>query len=159
MKENKTTNNEILQLVSFSLDKEEFGVDISAVHEINRMTEITKLPGSPDFVEGIINLRGKVVPVISLRKRLGMAKKGIDKDSRVIVVELEGNTIGFIVDAVNEVLRIDSSTTEAPPAIFYFGMRSDYIKSLAKLEDRILILLNIENVLTGLEVFEVVEEI
>lgn len=141
---------EILQLVSFKIGSEEFGVDILRVQEINRMMEITKVPNAPKFVEGIINLRGRVIPVVDLRIRLDMEKKEQDKDTRIIVVELDGTTVGFIVDEVSEVLRIPKNITEPPPSMVA-GIDSDYITAVGKLEDRLLILLDLEKVLTDKE--------
>jgi len=138
--------SELLQLVSFKIGNEEFGIDILNVKEINRMVNITKVPNSPDFVEGIINLRGKVIPVIDLRTKLGMPKKENDKDTRIVVVDIDGRTVGFLVDAVSEVLRIPRSITEAPPAITA-GKNSEYITAVGKLEDRLLTLLDLNKVL------------
>ncbi|MCX6151072.1 MAG: chemotaxis protein CheW [Ignavibacteriales bacterium] len=142
----KNEKSDLLQLVSFKIGAEEFGVDILKVQEINKMTQITKVPNSPAFVEGVINLRGRVIPIIELRTRLGLEKIEYTKDTRIIVVELEGKTVGFIVDAVNEVLRIPSSITEKPPELVA-GIDSDYITAVGKLEDRLLILLDLEKVL------------
>lgn len=143
----KNESSELLQLVSFKIGNEEFGVDILNVHEINKMTQITKVPNAPEFVEGVINLRGRVIPIIDLRTRLGMEKKEQDKDTRIIVVEINKRTVGFIVDAVREVLRIPTSITEAPPDLVT-GVNSEFIKSVGKLEDRLLILIDLEKVLS-----------
>lgn len=140
-------NEEIIQLVSFNIGAEEFGVDILQVQEINKLVQVTKVPNSPVFVEGVINLRGKVIPIVDLRTRLGMEKRTHDKNTRSIVVEIEGKTIGFVVDSVNEVLRIPKSITEAPPAIVA-GIDANYITSVAKMEDRLLILLDLDKILT-----------
>jgi purine-binding chemotaxis protein CheW len=140
-------NEEIIQLVSFNIGAEEFGVDILQVQEINKLVQVTKVPNSPVFVEGVINLRGKVIPIVDLRTRLGMEKRVHDKNTRSIVVEIEGKTIGFVVDSVNEVLRIPKSITEAPPAIVA-GIDANYITSVAKMEDRLLILLDLDKILT-----------
>jgi len=129
-------------------------VDILKVQEINRMVEITRVPNSPDYVEGVINLRGKVIPIIYMRKRLGMPAKPLDKDTRIIVVEIDKKVIGFIVDSVNEVLRINKSITEPPPSMVA-GIDSDFITAIAKLEDRLLILLDLEKILTKSEVDEI----
>jgi len=139
----KNESNELLQLVSFKISNEEFGVDILCVQEINRMLQITKMPNTPEFIEGVINLRGRVIPVLDLRIKLGMPRKEHDKNTRIIVVELKGKTIGFIVDEVSEVLRIPKSITEAPPEMVG-GVNSDFITSIGKLEDRLLILLDLE---------------
>ncbi len=147
---NKNESNELLQLVSFKIGKEEYGVDILNVQEINKMTTITKVPNSPEFVEGVINLRGRVIPVIDLRTRLNLARKDHDKDTRIIVVEIEQSTVGFIVDAVSEVLRIPLNTFEAPPSIAA-GIDSEFIKSVGKLEDRLLILIDLNKILSTLD--------
>ncbi len=104
---------DLIQLVSFNIGEEEFGVDILKVQEINRMVEITRVPNAPEYVEGVINLRGKVLPIIDLRNRLKMPPKEYDKNTRIVVVELESKVIGFIVDSVNEVLRINKELDSA----------------------------------------------
>jgi len=143
--ENKKDLSEILQLVSFHLGKEEFGIDILSVREIIKMINITRVPNAPEFVEGVINLRGRIIPVVYLRTRLGMLKKEIDKDTRIVVVELSDKTIGFIVDAVKEVIRIPKELTEEPPD-FIGNVNSEHITSVAKLEDNLLIILDLEKV-------------
>jgi purine-binding chemotaxis protein CheW len=137
---------EVLQLVSFKIGNEEFGVDILQVQEINRLVEVTRVPNAPDFVEGVMNLRGRIVPVVNLRKRLGLEKRENDKDTRIVVVEIEGKTIGFIVDSVSEVLRVSKSVVEPPPELIS-GIDSEYIIGIAKLENRLLILLDLKKVL------------
>lgn len=146
--ENKQKENqELLQLVSFKIGKEEFGIDILKVQEIIRLMTITEVPNSPDFVEGVINLRGRVIPVLDLRIKLGMERIEHSSTTRIIVVEINSTTVGFIVDAVSEVLRIPQSITETPPEIVA-GVDSEYITSVGKLEDRLLILLDLEKILT-----------
>ncbi len=142
--------DEILQLVSFKIGEEEFGVDILKVQEINRMDQITRVPNAPDYVSGVMNLRGKVIPIIDLRKRFRLAKKERDKDTRIIVVELKSRVVGFLVDAVNEVLRIPKSVTEPPPPMVA-GIGSEYITAVGKLEDRLLILIDLEKILVPVE--------
>ena len=148
--EQKKETTELLQLVSFFIGSEEFGVDILFVQEINRMSQVTKVPNAPEFVNGVINLRGRVIPVIDLRLKFGMPKKDPGKNTRIIVVEVGGKTVGFIVDSVNEVLRIPKSVTEAPPPLA-MGINSEYIKSVGKLEDRLLILIDLEKILSTAE--------
>ena len=137
--------DDLIQLVSFKLGEEEFGIDILKVQEINRMVEITKVPQAPHFCEGVINLRGKVIPVIDLRLKFDMETKQRDKDSRIVVCDVNGIVIGMIVDAVEEVLRIPGSTVEPAPDIVT-SVNSDYIKGVAKLDERLLILLDISKV-------------
>ncbi len=150
IKENNEESSELLQLVSFMVDKEEFGVNILCVQEINRLMQITKVPNVPDFVEGVINLRGRVIPVVDLRTKLKIQRKERDNNTRIIVVEVEGKTIGFIVDSVKEVLRIPISITEAPPEMVT-GVNSEYIMAVAKLDDRLITLLNLEKILSNTE--------
>jgi purine-binding chemotaxis protein CheW len=136
---------EVLQVVTFRLGQDEYGVDILKVQEINRMTEITSMPKAAFSVEGVINLRGKVIPVVNLRKRFGLESKEIDSQSRIIVVDV-GSTVGLIVDSVSEVLRIPSDLIEPPPPIT--GSRgSEYIMGIGKLQDRLIILLDIDKLL------------
>jgi len=139
-----------LQLVSFNIGTEEFGVDILKVQEINRMVEITRVPQAPHFVEGVINLRGKVIPIVDLRKRFGLELKEHDKNTRIVVVDIGGNIMGMIVDSVSEVLRLPASTIEPPPEIVT-GINSEYIKGVAKLEDRLLIFLDLSRVIDAEE--------
>jgi purine-binding chemotaxis protein CheW len=135
----------ILQLVTFKLGDEEFGVDILKVQEINRMMDITRIPNAPPFIEGVINLRGKIIPIVDLRKRLGFLNgtSFTEKTTRIIVVELDGLVLGFIVDSVSEVLRIPENTIEPPPSIVG-GVESDYIEGVGKLDNRLLILLELK---------------
>jgi len=143
----QASSDELLQLVSFNIGDEEFGVDILKVQEINRTVQVTKVPNAPEYVDGVINLRGKIIPIVDLRRRFGMPRKEHDKNTRIIVVELNGGRIvGFVVDTVREVLRIQRSVTEPPPAIIA-GIDADYITAVGKLEDRLLILLDLEKIL------------
>jgi purine-binding chemotaxis protein CheW len=139
-------SQELLQLVSFNLGSEEFGIDILKVQEIIRLINITKIPNSPEFIEGVINLRGRVIPVISLRIKLGMQKIEYSNSTRIIVVEISNNIVGFVVDGVSEVLRIPANITEPPPSMVA-GVDSEYITAVGKLEDRLLILLDLEKIL------------
>ncbi len=150
IEDQKKESSELLQLVSFMIDKEEFGVNILYVQEINRMFQITKVPNAPYFVDGVVNLRGRVIPVIDLRTKLGIERKEHDKNTRIVVVEVAGKTVGFIVDAVKEVLRIPTSITEAPPEIVT-GINSEFIMAVAKLEDRLITLIDLEKILSGNE--------
>lgn len=143
----KRQDDELLQLVTFSIGEEEFGVNILKVQEINRTMEITKVPRSPEFVEGVINLRGKVIPIIDLRRRFGLVPKPEDKDTRIIVIEINSVIVGFVVDAVSEVLRIPASTVEPPPPVVA-GVESDYISGVGQLKDRLLIMLDLDRLLS-----------
>ena len=137
------------QLVIFRLAQEEYGLPITKVQEINRLVPITKLPQTPPFMEGIINLRGQIIPVIDLRKRFTLAISEYNDDSRIIIVEINGETVGVIVDAVAEVIRIAAADVEPPPPSFILDAK--YIQGVGKLEGRLLILLEIDQVLTSQE--------
>ncbi len=143
----KKQDAELLQLVTFSIGEEEFGVEILKVQEIIRTMEITKVPRAPEFVEGVINLRGKVIPIIDLRRRFGLTSKTHDKHTRIIVIEINNMIVGFIVDSVSEVLRVPAGTVEPPPPVVA-GMESDYISGVGKLQDRLLILLDLDRLLS-----------
>lgn len=147
-KKNRDQENDdsLMQLVTFRLGEEEFGVQILVVNEIIRLVQITQVPNAPAFIEGVINLRGKVLPVVGLRKRFKMPEVPLDSQSRIIVMELNQNVVGFLVDAVSEVLRIPESTVEQAPAVVA-GIGSEYLEGVGKLDDRLLILLNLEALL------------
>lgn len=136
-----------MQLVVFDLAAEFYGVDIATVREIIRMQAITRVPGAPSFVEGIINLRGQVIPVVDLRKRLGLNVSEQTDDSRIVWVTINKHDVGVIVDAVTEVLRIPVSAIE-PPSAMVAGVDSDYLRGIAKLESRLIILLDLNKVLS-----------
>lgn len=136
----------LLQLVTFKIADEEFGVEILAVQEIIRIMQITTVPRAPAFIEGVINLRGKVIPVIDMRKRFGLPVVERDSQTRIIVMEFNQKIVGFLVDAVSEVLRIPADTVEAPPPVVA-GIGSEYIKGVGKLDDRLLILMDLDSLL------------
>jgi purine-binding chemotaxis protein CheW len=138
-----------LQLVIFRLAQEEYGLPITKVQEINRLVPITKLPQTPEFMEGVINLRGRIIPVIDLRKRFTLEISEHNDESRIIIVEVCGQTVGVIVDAVAEVVRIAASSVEPPPPSFILDAK--YIQGVGKLEGRLLILLEIDEILTSQE--------
>jgi purine-binding chemotaxis protein CheW len=142
-------NAELLQLVSFHLGGEEYALEILRVQEIIRMMDLTRVPNSPDFVEGVINLRGKVIPVIGLRKRFAMESRPYDKQTRIVVVEVAGTVVGFVVDAVNEVLRIPADTVEPPPRLT--KVDREMVAGVGKLESRLLLLLDVEKLLSQSE--------
>lgn len=146
-----------IQLVSFFLGEEEFGADILMVQEIIRMQPITRVPNAPHFVEGVINLRGKVIPIVDLRKRLHVTSTEDPRRIRIIVVDVQGKITGFIVDSVSQVLRISKSTIEPAPSIVMTAIDSDYITGVSKLNDKLLIILDFNNILTKGEQKKLVE--
>jgi len=145
--------NELLQLVTFRIGNEEFGFDIFKVKEINKMMDITQIPNSQSAVKGVVNLRGSVIPVVSLREKLNFTDKEYTSSTRIIVVEYQSKSLGFIVDEVDEVLRIESSIIEKPPEMTT-TVESAYINGVAKLENRLLILLDLDKILTQDEEME-----
>lgn len=134
------------QLVVFLLGAESYGVEISRVHEIIRLQAVTRVPRSPLFVEGVINLRGKVIPVVDLRRRFGLPSAEHTRASRTVVVEIGDQVVGLVVDAVSEVLSINSATIE-PASPVVAGVDSEYIQGIAKLPERLVILLDLDRVL------------
>lgn len=136
----------VLQLVTFTLGSEEYAVDILRVQEINRMISITMVPNSPSYMEGVINLRGKVIPVINLRKKFEIVEKEDTESSRIMIVDLHGVTKGIIVDAVSEVLRVPAGIVEPPPPMAT-NITTTFINGIAKLEDRLIILLDIDKLI------------
>lgn len=138
------------QLVVFELAGERYGVEIGRVQEIIRMPAITQLPRAPEFVEGVINLRGRVIPVLELRKRFGLKTGERDRESRIVVVDVKGQTLGMVVDGVSEVLRLPSEAVE-PPSPVVTTVESGFLRGIAKLEGQLIILLELDRVLSGEE--------
>lgn len=134
------------QIVVFDLGDELFGIDIARVQEIIRWLRVTRVPEAPHFVEGIINLRGKVIPVIDLRRRFKLEAVSASKGTRIVVVDIHGLTVGLIVDAVSEVLHVPLSTVE-PPSPVITTAKSTYLRGIVRLEDRLISLLDLERVL------------
>ena len=135
------------QLVVFTLGDETYGVDIATVREIIRMQAITAVPGTAHFVEGVINLRGMVIPVVDLRKRFRLNEAEHGKETRIVVLNSEGQEIGVIVDSVAEVLRVSSDAIE-PPSSMITTTDSEYLLGIVKLPDRLVILLDTERLLS-----------
>jgi purine-binding chemotaxis protein CheW len=133
----------IRELVAFKIDAEEFAVDIASVQEINRAVELTRIPNAPAHVQGVMNLRGKIVPVVDLRRLLGFQARTADKQSRIMVIEVGGLVAGFLVDSVSEVVRLPESAVETPPT-FAGAPDADYVGGVGKVDDRLLILLNLQ---------------
>lgn len=146
----QTIKQDEQQLVVFDLASEGYGVNIGAVREIIRLQDITKVPRTPSFVEGVIDLRGRVVPVINLRKRFALPIAEETKDNRIVVVDIHSQDIGIVVDAVTEVLRISQNAVE-PLASVITNADSEYLLGIAKLESRMIILLDLEQLLSESE--------
>jgi len=139
-----------IQLVVFKLKTGdtvcEYGVPITQVQEIITIATPTRLPQAPDFVEGIINLRGKIIPIIDLKKRFDMPASELSSESRSVVVEVEGQTVGIMVDEVSEVLCLSIDNIEPPPSLVG-GIASEYLTGVGKMDDRLLILLDMNRIL------------
>jgi purine-binding chemotaxis protein CheW len=138
-------NDELIQLVSFMLAHEEYGVEVLKVREIIRMTTITRMPNVPQHVEGIINLRGKVIPIISMRRRFGLMESEDNSHTRIIIMDVCGTLTGFIVDSVSEVIRIHSSEIQPPPSMMTSsGVGQEFITGVINHAERLLVIMDID---------------
>ena len=135
-----------LHIVGFRVGRETFGVPISLVHEIVRVPEITSVPESPEYVEGVINLRGKIISVVDLRKRFGEKQIASNKKNRILVVEVENKMVGLIVDAASEVLKVPEAEIDLPPNVFEEG-EVNYVTGVGKLKGRLIILVDLTKIL------------
>jgi purine-binding chemotaxis protein CheW len=142
------SRGELIQLVSFHLDQEEYGVEVLKVREIIRMTTITHMPNTPPHVDGIINLRGKVIPIISMRKRFGLMESENNTHTRIIVMDMGGELTGFIVDSVSEVIRISGSEIQPPPTVTTGGVDQEFICGVINRAERLLVLLDLDKMFT-----------
>ena len=142
----KTYSNNELQLVAFKLGREEYGISILQVQEIKRMTDITRVPHTPDYLKGVMNLRGSVLPVFDLKKRLDLPDNAYSDDARIVIVKVDEVTLGVIVDAVSEVLTIGQENIE-PPQVVAGGVIANYLSGIGKINSRLLILLDINSII------------
>ena len=142
---------QLAQLISFSVGSELFGVEILVVQEIIMMSAITEIPNAPDFVEGVINLRGNIIPVLDLKRRLRLRNyqpPEVKAGARILVVEIEGNVTGFIVDSVAKVLSVQTSKILPPPDIVVAGVQSQYINGVLHMDRGILVILDFRRILS-----------
>ena len=137
-------HDELIQLVSFMVAGEEYGVEVLRVREIIRLPEITKMPNTPAHIEGIINLRGQVIPIISMRKRFGILDSDHSSQTRIIVMDMDGGLNGFIVDAVSEVIRIRASEIQPPPSVVSGGMGQEFITGVINHAERLLVVMDVD---------------
>ena len=140
------------QMVIFFIGKEEFGVDISDVREIINYSVVTKIPGTEDYVDGIINLRGGIVVVVDLAKKIGLAESQKNIHTRVIVMEVAGSTVGFIVDGCSEVLRLTGDKIHSPPSILNSKVHGEYVQSVGILNDRMIIVVDLARVISAQDI-------
>jgi purine-binding chemotaxis protein CheW len=137
-----------IQVVGFYIGEDEYALYINKVLEIHPMTDIRKVPKAPQFVEGVINVRGQIVPIIDLRKRFDMAPNENRQTAKILIVELDKNLVGMIVDNVSEVMRFYVDEIEKTPPMFSSNIDSQYIQGVANLNDKLIILLDIEKLLS-----------
>jgi len=142
----QTYSDTEMQLVIFKLGREEYGVSILQVQEIKRITDITRVPHTPEYIKGVINLRGSVLPVIDLKKRLNLPPAVSTEDTRIIIVKVQEISVGMIVDAVSEVLTMNQENIDAPDVVAG-SISANYLSGVGKLENRLLILLNLEEII------------
>ncbi len=146
----KKTAIQDLQAVVFMLNRAYYGVPILQVQEIVKMTEITELPNTPDFVQGIVNLRGKIIPIIDMRKRFGLPEETIDENWKILILKEEDVLFGVMVDQISEVEKVPATLIEKPPKIVA-GVNGKFINGIAKTQNRLLILLDIAKILSDEE--------
>ena len=145
-----TRQDELIQLVSFMLADEEYGVEVLKVREIIRMPSITRMPNMPQYIEGIINLRGKVIPIISMRSRFSLAENENSGQTRIIIMDVAGSLTGFIVDAVSEVIRIRSSEIQPPPSmVLSGGIGQEFITGVFNHGERLLIIMDVDRMFSN----------
>jgi purine-binding chemotaxis protein CheW len=144
--ENLLTEGNVIQLVSFILEDVEYGIDILSVHEIMRIPEITRLPNTPSFIVGVINLRGNIIPVVDVRLRFGMSHADVTELTRIIVIETNDKLVGLMVDNVYQVVRLPQNSID-PPSEMIEGVSEDYIMGIGRLKNRLIVILNLKKIL------------
>ncbi|MCK4739313.1 MAG: chemotaxis protein CheW [Deltaproteobacteria bacterium] len=150
--------NELIKLVTMGLGTERFAVPIEEVKEIIAKYEIVPLPKMPAFIEGIISLRGTIVPIVDMRKRFGMAAREAGADAKVVVVDLEGLSVGIQVDTVFQVLKISRGEIKEPPALVA-GLKAEYLEGVAEVDGALTVALNLENIFSSTEKMSLIENI
>lgn len=154
----ETIAEDVKELIAFKLGEEEFGVDIKQIKEIANLTDVTRVPNVPSFVEGVTNLRGKITPIVDLRKKFGLKSKGSSKDSRIVIAELDGHLVGLIVDEVTDVLNMPARDIDPAPELIASAASKRYLKGIGKVgEKRLIILLDLEKLLSKEEFIDITE--
>jgi purine-binding chemotaxis protein CheW len=148
-RDTEVATDQLIQLVSFILGNEEYGTEVLKVREIIRMPQLTRMPNAPACMEGIINLRGKVIPVISMRKRFGLPELANDSATRIIIMDVGDQMAGFIVDGVSEVVRIRESEIQPAPALSTGGPGQEFICGVLKHGERLLIIMDVDRVFSA----------
>lgn len=149
--------NEIIQLVSFELANEEYGIDVLAVREIIRVPTITQVPNTNAALAGIVNLRGTVVPIVSLRQRFGLEDRAKDRSSRILVMEVGEGLTGFVVDAVAEVIRVSAAEIQPPPSMLQGQTAQEYITGVINRAERLLVVLDLNKLFSADEKAELLQ--
>ena len=145
--ENRVDLEDSTNLVTFRLGSGEYAIDIMQAKEIIKMEKITLIPNAPDFVEGVINLRGNIIPIIDLKKRFNLEETEGDKNTGIIIVKIEDVDMGIIIDSISKVVSIANSDIQPPPPMLS-GIGQKYIKGVGKLEDKLLVVLDLEKLFT-----------
>ena len=146
------------QIVVFEIAGEEFGVDIDKVKEIIRWEEITRIPNTPPYIRGVINLRGNIIVINDLAMKLGLPSKEVDKDTRILIVEVNGNTVGMIVDSATEVIRLGDDKIQKPPSMVNSEIDHSFIEGVGLLDEkRLLTLLNLSKVLDANDYIQIMQ--
>lgn len=141
-------NIPITSLVTFRLGTGEYAIDIMQAKEIIKMEKITLIPNAPDFVEGVINLRGNIIPIIDLKKRFSLEEASGDKNTGIIIVKIDDIDMGIIIDSISKVVSIATADIQAPPSMLS-GIGQKYIKGVGKLEDKLLVVLDLEKLFSN----------
>ena len=146
--ENKVDVENSINLVTFKLGNNEYAIDIMQAKEIIKMEKITLIPNAPDYVEGVINLRGNIIPIVDLKKRFNLDENEEEKNTGIIIVKIDDVDMGIIIDAISKVVSIATSNIQPPPPMLS-GIGQKYIKGVAKLEDKLLVVLDLEKLIVG----------
>ena len=146
--ENKVDVENSINLVTFRLGNNEYAIDIMQAKEIIKMEKITLIPNAPNYVEGVINLRGNIIPIVDLKKRFNLEENEGEKNTGIIIVKIDDVDMGIIIDAVSKVVSIANSNIQPPPPMLS-GIGQKYIKGVAKLEDKLLVVLDLEKLIVG----------
>ena len=152
-KESKSKSSSSIQIVCFKIGKEEYGVDILKVQEILNLPKVTSLPKAIDFILGVIDLRGKILPIVDLGKRFGIELRKASKSARAIVVKIKGKEVGLAIDSVSHVVKVEQDDIEPPPAIVK-GISGRYIVGIAKVDEEFVVILDIDQIFSASELSE-----
>ena len=151
--DDKKTASELIQILRFTIENEEYGVELLKVQEVIRLSNITRLPKAPHFVKGVINLRGNVIPIIDLREKFGLNTLNYSTSTRAIIMEIQDQQIGIVVDFVNQVVQIPKDSIQPPPSVVS-GLASEYIEGVSNSNEKLIIILKISEILSDDEILQ-----